>query len=221
MIAAEVLEPGTNLFGVFGAADVIILGIVLASAAIGFWSGFIWMLVLVVGMVACIWVTLVYHPVVARAFGSHFTQPMRLMGSAAAVFIGAILVCYLVAFLFRDIINALKPQLADRILGAVFGVILGVCSRPSSVSWCWRTPTRGRRSARTSSGRFPPGRWAPASATPCRTVSGGWSTRPPTRSLTESARLRPPRLRLSTPSSAPGPGETSLPGSRARLAPGA
>ena len=125
MIAAEVLEPGTNLFGVFGAADVIILGIVLASAAIGFWSGFIWMLVLVASMVACIWVTLVYHPVVARAFGSHFTQPMRLMGSAAAVFIGAILVCYLVAFLFRDIINALKPQLADRILGAVFGVILG------------------------------------------------------------------------------------------------
>jgi len=125
MMAAELLEPGTKLFGVFGVADVIILGVVLASAAIGFWSGFIWMLVLVAGMVGCIWVTLVYHPVVAGAFGSHFTQSMRLMGSAAVVFIGGILVCYLVAYLFRDIINALKPQVADRILGAVFGVILG------------------------------------------------------------------------------------------------
>ena len=126
MMAAELLEPGAKLLGMFGPADFVILGVVLAAAAIGFWSGFIWMLVLVGSMVACIWVTLVYHPVVAGALGAHFTEPVRLMGSAAAVFVGAILVCYLVAYLFRDIINALKPQLTDRILGAVFGVLLGV-----------------------------------------------------------------------------------------------
>jgi membrane protein required for colicin V production len=126
MMAVELLEPGARALGSLSTADLIIVGIVLAAAAIGFWLGLIWMLVLSASMVACIWVTLVYHPVVAGALGAHFTESVRLMASAAAVFVGALMVCYLVAYLFREIISAMRPQLTDRILGAIFGVLLGV-----------------------------------------------------------------------------------------------
>ena len=126
MDAVQLLEPGEKLLGVLTGADLVILGLVLAGAAIGFWSGFVWMLVLTGSMVGCMWVTLVYHPVVAGFMGSQFSEPVRLMGSAAVVFIGAVIVCYLVAYLFRDVLNALKPQLPDRIVGVGFGVLLGL-----------------------------------------------------------------------------------------------
>ncbi|MHC4592680.1 MAG: CvpA family protein, partial [Planctomycetota bacterium] len=94
----------------------------LAGVVIGFWTGFVWQLVCILGLVVTTWFTLAYHPVVAGLFGTKLSEPVRLMISAAAVFVGGLLVCYLLGFLIRDVINAVKPRMADRVLGAAFGL---------------------------------------------------------------------------------------------------
>jgi hypothetical protein len=124
MMAAALMDRGTGLLNSLGPADYFILGVALVAAVVGLWLGLLWMLVLVVSTAASIWVTLAYHPVVAQALGTRFNETERLMISAAAVFVGTMMVCFLLAFLLRGIVGDVKPQLTDRILGAVFGLFV-------------------------------------------------------------------------------------------------
>ena len=112
--------------GVLTTVDLVVIALVLVSMAVGFWTGFVWQFVRIAGLVASVWVSWLYHPVVAQYLGTDMPEALRLVIGAAAVFIGALLVCYLLAFLFRDLINTLKPEMPDRILGAVFGMFKGV-----------------------------------------------------------------------------------------------
>jgi uncharacterized membrane protein required for colicin V production len=106
-------------------ADIAVLVLMAITAVIGFWTGFIWQVIRLVSVIASVWIALVYCPVVAGFMGSRLPAAMRDLVSAAAVFLAAMLVLYLVGYLFRDVVNALKPQVTDRILGAVFGTLLG------------------------------------------------------------------------------------------------
>lgn len=125
MCAIAMIEPGWKLLGLLAAADVVALVVLLATSAVGFWRGFIWQIVRLVSVVACMWVALVYHPVVARYVTSRFGESTRVIASVLGVFAATMLVCFLLTYLFRDVINALKPQFTDRILGAAFGALLG------------------------------------------------------------------------------------------------
>jgi len=122
MVSAALLPP---IAGILGGADLALLGLVAVAAVLGFLLGLVWMLVMMGMVVGCIWLTLLYHPVVAEQLGTRFSESVRLMGSAAAVFVGALLVCGLLAYLFRDIVNSLKPHLTDRLLGLAFGNVVG------------------------------------------------------------------------------------------------
>ncbi len=116
----------SQLSGVLTTVDLVVIVLLLGSMAIGFWTGFVWQFVRIAGLVVSLWVSWLYHPVVAEVISFGIPEPLRMVIGATAVFVGALMVCYLLAFLFRDLINALKPELPDRILGAVFGMLKGV-----------------------------------------------------------------------------------------------
>ncbi|MHC4480847.1 MAG: CvpA family protein, partial [Planctomycetota bacterium] len=99
--------------------------VLVASMGIGFWTGFVWQLIRIASVVACIWVASLYCPVVASILGTRLTESVRLIASFAAVFVAGLMVCYLLGYLVRDAVNALKPQMADRVLGAAFGLFNG------------------------------------------------------------------------------------------------
>lgn len=110
-------------FGVLTTVDIIVIALVLVSMGIGFMTGFVWQFVRIASLVVSIWISWVYHPVVAESLSSGLSQPVRRIIGAFVVFLAALMVFYLLAFLFRDVINALKPELPDRILGAGFGLL--------------------------------------------------------------------------------------------------
>ncbi len=110
------------MFGFLSVVDVVVLVALLLGAVLGFWTGFVWQIIRLASVVVSLWITWIYHPMVADAMGSGLSEPTRQFASAIAVFAGMLLLCYLVTYLFRDLVNALKPQLPDRVLGGVFGL---------------------------------------------------------------------------------------------------
>ena len=108
------------------AVDCVVLGLVLLSMAFGFWTGFVWQFVRIAGLVLSVWVSWLYYPTVSKYLGAAMPDSVRNVVAAAAIFVAVIVVCYLVSFLFHGVIDALKPEMPDRLLGAVFGLIKGV-----------------------------------------------------------------------------------------------
>ena len=126
MYALAAAESTWKLFGLVAPLDMAVLVLLLAAMAIGFWTGLVWQLICVISVVVSFCVSYLYHPIVAEYLGSQLSEPVRRIVSALGVFILALLVCYLITFLFRQFINAIKPETPDRILGAVFGLFTGV-----------------------------------------------------------------------------------------------
>jgi membrane protein required for colicin V production len=114
-----------RLFGSFSAGDVAVIAVLLASMGIGFWTGFVWQFIRIGSLAICILVTLLYSPLVADSLDLEYSAAVKLQMSAVAVFATTMTVSYLVAYLLRDVVNALKPQTTDRILGAAFGLVRG------------------------------------------------------------------------------------------------
>jgi membrane protein required for colicin V production len=115
-----------HLSGVLTTVDYVVIALILLSMALGFWTGFVWQFVRIAGLLASLWVSWLYYPTVSSYLPDAVPGPVRDVVAAAAVFVGALMVCHLVAFLFHDLVDALKPEMPDRILGAVFGLIKGV-----------------------------------------------------------------------------------------------
>ena len=116
----------TSISGMPTTVDYVVIGLVLVSMALGFWTGFVWQFVRIAGLFASVWISWLYHPAVAQYLFPSASEAVRNVLAAAAVFIAALMVCYLVAFLFHDLIDAVKPEMPDRVLGAAFGLIKGV-----------------------------------------------------------------------------------------------
>lgn len=125
MFTFAALEPGWRVFGLLTVADLALVAVLLASVVVGFCTGFIWQLVCIISFGISIWATVLYTPVVADFVGTRFSEPVRLVGSAVVVFIAALVVCYMFAYLFRGLIDALKPRMTDRVLGGLLGFING------------------------------------------------------------------------------------------------
>lgn len=105
--------------------DIAILVLVGITAAVGFWTGFVWQVIRIISVIASIWAALVYRPVASSFLAGRVPASYRDLACTLGVFVVAMVLCYLVSYLFREVVNALKPQLTDRILGAVFGLLLG------------------------------------------------------------------------------------------------
>jgi membrane protein required for colicin V production len=115
-----------HLPGTVTMLDLIIIVFVLLSMAVGFWTGLVWQFVRIAGLVGSIWVSWLYYPAIADYLGDSVPLEIRQVLAAAVAFAGALTLCYLLAYLFRGLINALRPQMPDRVLGAVFGMFRGV-----------------------------------------------------------------------------------------------
>jgi membrane protein required for colicin V production len=118
-----VAGEGWTVFGFMSVIDIVVVLALIAGAALGVWTGFIWQVIRLFSVVASLWVSWMYHPILADALGANLSEPVRQIGSAITVFVGMLLLCYLISYLFRDLVNALKPQLPDRVLGGVFGLV--------------------------------------------------------------------------------------------------
>jgi uncharacterized membrane protein required for colicin V production len=118
------VDPTSKLLGFLGPVDIVLTLLLVTGLVIGFWTGLIWQLVCFASIVACFYASYVYHPIVADWIGGGASESARRIGSAIGVFIAALLVCYLLSFLFRRLINAIRPQLADRIMGGIFGLLV-------------------------------------------------------------------------------------------------
>lgn len=108
--------------------DISILLFLAVCAILGFWTGFVWQVIRLAGVVFAIYVGLLYGSVVARylrAVGIELGATARNVLCPLGVTVLALLVCYLIAFLFRGAINTIKPEKADRVAGALFGLIKG------------------------------------------------------------------------------------------------
>jgi len=116
----------THIPAMLTTVDCVVIALVLVSMALGFWTGFVWQFVRIACVLASVWVSWLYYPTVAEYLTPSVPDAVRNVLAAAAIFVGAMLICYLVAFLFHDVIDALKPEMPDRVLGAAFGLIKGV-----------------------------------------------------------------------------------------------
>jgi uncharacterized membrane protein required for colicin V production len=106
----------------------LIIVFLVICAALGYVTGFVWQAIRLTSVIACIWVAAAFSGDIA-AFVEDVGEPLspwvREFVVPLAVFIVALLGCYLVGFLFRGVINALTPKVADRFAGAFFGVLKG------------------------------------------------------------------------------------------------
>lgn len=123
MTMMAVAGEGWTVFGFMSVMDIVVVLALIAGAALGVWTGFVWQVIRLFSVVASLWVAWMYHPVLADALSADLSEPVRQIGSAITVFVGMLLLCYLISYLFRDLVNALKPQLPDRVLGGVFGLV--------------------------------------------------------------------------------------------------
>ena len=99
-----------KLLGIFTAVDLVVLGLVALSLALGYWTGFVWQMIRLGGVLVALWLAWYYHPVVARELVGTFPASVRHMCSAAIVFGGTMLLLYLLFHLLREPIDSLRPQ---------------------------------------------------------------------------------------------------------------
>lgn len=108
------------------AVDAIVVIVCLLSALIGFWSGFVWQIIRLVSWVGALWGAGRYGGVVAGHMGSGVSGEMRAFIGFLMVFVGILLVCYVIAYLITTMVDALQLTLADRIAGGLLGVVKGL-----------------------------------------------------------------------------------------------
>ena len=107
-------------------ADAVVLAVVVLSAGVGFLSGFVWQILRMVSVVVAFWVAARFHGALAGHVAGDVADPARLALSFAGLFVAVVVAGYLLMLLIREPVNAMKPEPADRILGAFFGVLKGL-----------------------------------------------------------------------------------------------
>ena len=107
--------------------DWVLLAIVLLSMALGAWRGLVHEVLAVVGWIAAFVLAQLY----AQAAGQWLplqdvSAPVRYAAGFAAVFIGTVVVCTLLTWLVKKMIESVGLRPVDRTLGAAFGVLRGL-----------------------------------------------------------------------------------------------
>jgi len=126
MLIAEAAGEGWRLWGLLSPVDAGIILLLLANAAIGYWTGFIWQAIRIISLIVSVWVSSLYYPIVNEFLSAQMGKDVWWGTGALVVFLLALLACYLVAFLFRKLVNMLRPEVPDRVLGAVLGLMKGI-----------------------------------------------------------------------------------------------
>ncbi|MEY4735744.1 MAG: hypothetical protein RL302_63 [Pseudomonadota bacterium] len=107
--------------------DWIFLGVLLLSMVIGAWRGLVYEVLSVLSWIAAFVLAQWFAPQAAGFLPmSGATEAMRYAAGFVLVFIAAIFMGGLVAFLTKKLIAAVGLRPADRLLGAAFGAVRGV-----------------------------------------------------------------------------------------------
>jgi uncharacterized membrane protein required for colicin V production len=122
------------ILGLLTAADVVVIVALLVSVGFGFWTGLVWQGVRLAGVAVSLWVAWLYHPALAGMLSGELVRDAPRLTAFAAIFFGMLLLCYLLSYLCRDALSAIRSKsedetggsalkLADRVMGAVFGLV--------------------------------------------------------------------------------------------------
>lgn len=107
--------------------DWIFLGVLLLSMVIGAWRGLVFEVLSVLSWIAAFVLAQWFAPQAASFLPmSGATEAMRYAAGFVLVFIAAIFLGGLIAFLTKKLIAAVGLRPADRLLGAAFGAVRGV-----------------------------------------------------------------------------------------------
>ena len=109
------------------AVDWILLGVLVFSMALGAWRGLVYEVLSVLAWAAAFYAAQWFAPQVAVMLPFQTaSEPVRYAAAFVLVFIAAVFLGGLLAFLVKKLIDAIGLRPVDRTLGAAFGLLRGV-----------------------------------------------------------------------------------------------
>ncbi|APW42004.1 CvpA family protein [Rhodoferax saidenbachensis] len=109
------------------ALDWIFIGVLLFSLLLGAWRGLVYEVLSLLGWIAAFVLAQWFAPDAARWLPmSGATEPIRYAAGFVLVFIATVFACSVLAFVIKKLMAAVGLAPADRVLGAVFGLLRGV-----------------------------------------------------------------------------------------------
>ncbi len=107
--------------------DWIFLAVLLVSMVVGAWRGLVYEMLSLANWVAAFVLAQWFGPAVAEWLPlAGATEVVRFLAGFVVVFVAALFVGGLLAFLIRKLVAAMGLRPVDRVLGAAFGVVRGV-----------------------------------------------------------------------------------------------
>jgi membrane protein required for colicin V production len=107
--------------------DWILLAIVLLSMALGAWRGLVHEVLAVIGWIAAFVLAQLYAQAAGQLLPMQgVSAPVRYAAGFVVVFIGTVVVCSLLTWLIKKMIESVGLRPVDRTLGAAFGVLRGL-----------------------------------------------------------------------------------------------
>lgn len=107
--------------------DWVFLGVLLISMVVGAWRGLVFEVVSVLSWIAAFVLAQWFAPQAAELLPmSGAAESIRYAAGFVLVFIAAIFLGGLIAFLVKKLVAAVGLRPADRMLGAAFGVVRGI-----------------------------------------------------------------------------------------------
>ncbi len=109
------------------AVDWILLAVLAFSMLLGAWRGLVYEVLSVLGWAVSFYVAQWLAPdVAARLPVQSASDPVRYAAAFVLVFVAAVFVAGLLAFLLKKLVEAIGLRPVDRTLGAAFGLVRGV-----------------------------------------------------------------------------------------------
>jgi len=109
------------------ALDWIFAGVLLFSLLLGLWRGLVHEVISLLGWIAAFVLAQWFAPAVAQHLPmAGATEVIRYAAAFVLVFIATVFACSLLAFVIKKLMTAVGLAPADRLLGAIFGLLRGV-----------------------------------------------------------------------------------------------
>ena len=106
--------------------DYVIIGIMVASLALGLWRGVIGEIIALVAWVLAFFAAKLWGAEIAQAAFTGIADPaVRIVAGWVAVFVLVLMLMALVRLAVRGLLKALGLTLTDRLLGVIFGLARG------------------------------------------------------------------------------------------------